>query len=54
MTEVKEVTKGKGGRPPGYSPKQEAKAVVVEEDGEYITIRIPKKQLSKLILKDLL
>lgn len=47
-------TKKKGGRPVGYSPKPEAKGVTVSDDGEYITVRIPKKQLGKLILKDLL
>lgn len=54
MAEVKEATKGKGGRPAGYSPKAETKGVVIEDNGEFIIVKIPKKQLGKLILKDLL
>jgi hypothetical protein len=55
METVKPVdSKKKGGRPVGYSPKPEAKGVIVADDGEFITVKIPKKQLGKLILKDLL
>jgi hypothetical protein len=46
--------KKKGGRPVGYSPKQDPKGLILHDDGEYITVKIPKKQLGKLILKDLL
>lgn len=49
-----EPAKKKGGRPVGYTPKPEAKGVIVEDSGDYITVKIPKKQLGKLILKDLL
>lgn len=57
MTEMKAnqaEPKKKGGRPVGYSPKPEAKGVIVSDDGDYITVKIPKKQLGKLILKDLI
>jgi hypothetical protein len=58
MSEAKQTQpteqKKKGGRPVGYSPKQETKHTLAEEDGDYVLIRVPKKQLAKLLLKDLI
>jgi len=54
QTEQKPEPKKKGGRPVGYSPKPEAKGVIVEDEGDFITVRIPKKHLGKLLLKDLI
>lgn len=54
QTQPAESTKKKGGRPVGYSPKQEPKHALAEEDGEYVLIRVPKKQLAKLLLKGLI
>jgi hypothetical protein len=60
QTEIKQVenpTKNKGGRPRGsISPKaQEPKTVtLIEEDGEWLLIRINKKAAVKLLLKDLI
>lgn len=54
QTDQKPEPKKKGGRPVGYSPKQEPKHALAEEDGEYVVIRVPKKQLAKLLLKDLI
>jgi hypothetical protein len=54
MEQKQPEVKKKGGRPTGYSPKVETKGVVVEDSGEFIIVKIPKKQLGKLILKDLI
>jgi hypothetical protein len=45
--------KKKGGRPKGFSPKTETKPMI-QEDGEYVILRIKKKELAKLLLKDLI
>lgn len=50
----------KGGRPKGYSPKQETPGqakpggVELSLDGDFITIKIPKKQLTKRLLAELI
>ena len=46
--------KKKGGRPLGFSPKHETKGATLEDDGDYVIIRVQKKQLMKLLLKDLI
>ncbi len=59
-TEVK-VEKKKGGRPVGYSPKQETPGqpkqtggIELLLEGEYVTLRIPKKHLTRKLLAELL
>jgi hypothetical protein len=49
------ATKKKGGRPVGYSPKAEPKAgISVTVEGDEVIIRIPKKELSRKLLADLI
>ncbi|HEY9664456.1 MAG TPA: hypothetical protein V6C65_38920 [Allocoleopsis sp.] len=53
QTEVKPEPK-KGGRPKGFSPKTEAKGIQVIIEGEYVVLKIPKKDLSRKLLADLI
>jgi hypothetical protein len=54
QTEVKPEPK-KGGRPKGFSPaKAEAKGIQVTIEGEYVVLKIPKKDLSRKLLADLI
>ncbi|HEY9661975.1 MAG TPA: hypothetical protein V6C65_26260 [Allocoleopsis sp.] len=53
QTEVKPEPK-KGGRPKGFSPKQETKGMRVSIEGDEVVIRIPKKDLSRKLLADLI
>lgn len=47
--------KGKTGRPKGWSPaKTQPQPPMIQEDGQFVIIRLEKKQIAKLILKDLL
>jgi hypothetical protein len=46
--------KKKGGRPKGFSPKTEAKGIQVTIEGEYVVLKIPKKDLSRKLLADLI
>ncbi len=49
------AAKPKGGRPKGFSPvKAQPQPSLIEDDGDYVVIRVQKKQLAKLLLKDLL
>ncbi|HYX33658.1 MAG TPA: hypothetical protein VE954_11125 [Oligoflexus sp.] len=50
---VRNMEKGLG-RPAGFSPKAKETSTVLQEDGEYVVIRVQKKQLMKLLLKDLI
>ena len=51
-----ETPKNKGGRPPKEISLAKAteRSIVIEEDGDSVLIRIPKKNLAKLLLKDLI
>lgn len=51
-----ETTKKKGGRPQGYSPKAATPSgpTPLEDDGDYVVIRVKKKELAKLLLRDLI
>lgn len=58
-TELK-AEKKKGGRPVGYSPAKAPKDInspkeppLISEDGDYLVIRVSKKAVAKLLLKDL-
>jgi hypothetical protein len=53
-TEQTTTTPKPKGRPPGFSPAKVESKQLIEEDGEYVVIRIKKKELAKLLLKDLL
>jgi hypothetical protein len=48
----------KGGRPKGFSHKQETpgqpKQELLQDDGEYVVIRVKKRELAKLLLRDLI
>jgi hypothetical protein len=49
------AVKKKGGRPAGFSPKAaEPKQELLEDDGDYVVVRIKKKELAKLLLRDLI
>jgi hypothetical protein len=50
-----EQPKKKGGRPLGYSPTKTSKPEVsLSIEGEYVIIKLPKKDLSRKLLADLI
>jgi hypothetical protein len=51
---VETKEKKKGGRPMGYSPKTETKGMKISVEGDEVVIRIPKKDLSRKLLADLI
>jgi hypothetical protein len=46
--------KNKGGRPLGFSPKAKANSIRIEIQGDEVVIRLPKKDLSRKLLADLI
>jgi hypothetical protein len=57
MSEAKQTEKPtapKKGRPAGYSPKAAQGSITVTIEGDEVVIRIPKKDLSRKLLADLI
>ncbi len=41
-------------KPKGRPPASQAPAITMQEEGEYLVLRVPKKIAASLLLKDLL
>ena len=55
--EVKEPVKSKGGRPKGFSPLSQPKAkpsIELTIEGDFVVIKLPKKDLSRKLLAELI